>query len=296
MMNSLNRQRKLDIRYDRIAFITAAIAIALLVRVSMRHECTATPPLQPQMNESFFRSQGGQDRLVWERYFKETPRVSTGFFIEFGAMDGLEGSNSYFFEKALGWSGLLFEALPYEQKDGGATRPLAAFIDGGVCEEDGRVYFLNDSVPEQLGGRVEYYDAQRTAIYNIARAPTIPVACFQLSTILPLFGVEHVNYMSVDVEGSELQALHSFPWAEVVVDVVGVEVLIGDADRQRKEDAILDFMRRVGYRVAVHHKFASDTKDVFFVPAHGGFGRRRTHDPETFARAKSTCRALQRCI
>jgi len=41
-----------------------------------------------------------------------------GFFVEAGAFDGEARSNSFFFERERGWTGLLFEANPqlFQQK------------------------------------------------------------------------------------------------------------------------------------------------------------------------------------
>ena len=46
-------------------------------------------------------------RVRWSLYFQ-----NGGFFIECGGFDGETGSNSLYFEKTRGWSGLLIEADP----------------------------------------------------------------------------------------------------------------------------------------------------------------------------------------
>ena len=57
-----------------------------------------------------FHSQYGQDYLVYTRYFTQNPR--SGTFIDFGAHDGITFSNTCFFERVLGWSGILVEPNP----------------------------------------------------------------------------------------------------------------------------------------------------------------------------------------
>ena len=60
----------------------------------------------------FFRAQAGQDRYVYQRFFRE--RTKPGTFVEFGARDGSEHSNTFFFENALKWRGILVEPLEAE--------------------------------------------------------------------------------------------------------------------------------------------------------------------------------------
>ena len=54
-------------------------------------------------------AQCNQDRWIYRNVFAHLP-TPDGIFIEFGARDGLKHSNTLFFERALGWEGLLVEA------------------------------------------------------------------------------------------------------------------------------------------------------------------------------------------
>lgn len=155
-----------------------------------------------QVDFSKMRAQGEQDKWVFENIFQKRPLVGEGFFIEFGARDGVEHSNTYFFEKALGWRGILLEVLPSEQKQIALNRPGAAIVDGGVCEYDGTVEILEHYF-EGYGGRASTYDESR-AVSAVGAVPVVNAACYRLETLVAIFGVRRVNYLSVDIEGSEL--------------------------------------------------------------------------------------------
>ena len=242
---------------------------------------------------------GGQDSLLWDMVFKASPRYGTGFFVEFGSRDGVSHSNTFFFETQLAWRGILAEAMPHELGDVARSRPASAAIIGGICERDGPVQF-SASTLGGWSGRRDAYDVARNGS-GFGEATSVP--CFSLSTLLPAFGIRHVDFMSVDTEGSELQALMGFPWDSVSVDVVGVEVLTGDDRRAAKERDIVQFM--AGHRFKVLHElqFAQDTKDVFFVPlpvatmrgAHSVAGGRRSNDIRKFENTRRECRMFQRC-
>ena len=241
---------------------------------------------------SLMLSQGGQDKWLYKTHFAKHPLVNEGFFVEFGARNGKEHSNTYFFEHALGWSGILLEVLPSEQKEIAKNRPGSAVIDGGVCEYDGAVEILKHAF-DGWGGRADTYDRSRSLAHPTTT--TVTAACYRLDTLVKTFGVARINYMSVDTEGSELQALRSFPWRDVLVDFVAVEVLLGTPDRKAKEDELVAFMTSVGYKVEKDYVFADDTKDVFFRPALPGVPRAAV-DRRRFREATQICRLLRRCL
>ncbi len=56
-----------------------------------------------------FHSQVGQDRFLLENFFRGK---RGGVFVDIGAYDGETFSNSLFFERTMGWTGLCVEPLP----------------------------------------------------------------------------------------------------------------------------------------------------------------------------------------
>ena len=61
-------------------------------------------------NSDYF-SEAGQDMLVKDNFFKNK---KSGFFVEIGAYDGIDGSNCYHFEKFMNWEGIAIEASPIQ--------------------------------------------------------------------------------------------------------------------------------------------------------------------------------------
>jgi len=55
------------------------------------------------------------------------------------------------------------------------------------------------------------------------------VSCFPLNSVTAALGVTHVDYLSLDVEGPELEILATVDWTRLRVDVITVEyrVMVG---------------------------------------------------------------------
>lgn len=70
----------------------------------------------------------------------------------------------------------------------------------------------------------------------------IPAMCFPLVDILGIIGVNHVDYLSLDIEGPELQVLETVDWNRVRVDIMTVEI---HGDMKKLNDS-RQLMNRIG--------------------------------------------------
>ena len=98
-------------------------------------------------HQALWRSQGKQDRIMYQRAFWSM--TEPGVYVEFGARNGESESNTYFYEHALNWTGLLVEANPIEIPGIREKRPTALILEGGICSEHAKVEF---AFTEQASG------------------------------------------------------------------------------------------------------------------------------------------------
>ena len=73
------------------------------------------------------------DLLVYDIFFKGAPQRPRTFF-EAGARNGYAESNTLFFEKYLGWRGVLVEPTPMHKCCVVPNRPRATVVHGAFCE------------------------------------------------------------------------------------------------------------------------------------------------------------------
>ncbi len=182
-------------------------------------------------SEVTYRGQHGQDQFVHENFF---PEKKEGVFVEIGAYDGTTFSNTYFFEKKLGWKGLCIEPNPQAFNRLKSARD-AICVQGCISEKPGTVKFLQISgYSEMLSGIQNKYDPEHVkrieselAAYG-GRKTEIEVPAFTLSSLVLKHGIGRIDYLSVDTEGGEWDILNSIDFNALDIDVISVENNYGD--------------------------------------------------------------------
>jgi hypothetical protein len=79
-----------------------------------------------------------------------------GVFVELGAYDGIQGSNTYMLERCLNWSGLLIEANPWTFKLLQQSGRRAPTVHGAVCADvpgGGHISFQDPTVTSGMGSK-----------------------------------------------------------------------------------------------------------------------------------------------
>lgn len=165
-------------------------------------------------------SQLGQELWVLER----VDYKRDGFFVEFGATDGITLSNSWLLEHEFGWSGICAEPNPKFFKDLQANRSCVV-SDECIGQHSGdRISFI---LADVYGGIADYSDAdnhaQKRAAYKakgeILEMTTISLEDFLLKHDAP----REIDYLSIDTEGSEYDILASFPFDQWTIRLITVE-------------------------------------------------------------------------
>jgi|SRR5579863_543136 len=170
-------------------------------------------------------SQHGQDIFVHEWYFKD--RTTPGVFVDVGAYDGVKFSNTLLFEQ-LGWHGICIEPLPsaYEKLK---TVRKAISLNCAVSDLAGTATFLEIDMPsgfeKMYSGLKDNFDARHLETIaqwsKTSKEVTVPVR--RLDDVLAENNIRHVDYMSVDTEGSEWKILQSLDLRAYDVKVLSIE-------------------------------------------------------------------------
>ncbi|QIK38603.1 FkbM family methyltransferase [Caldichromatium japonicum] len=172
-----------------------------------------------------YYSQHGQDQYLHKTLF---PNRRDGFFIEFGALDGLLDSNTLFFEQQLGWSGILIEPNPDAFALLKRHRPACQLENIAISDENGMLPFikiagnfygwsgLECNLEPQHRQRIEQY-IQPQEIHRIM------VEVHDLYWLVDKYGLTHVDLISIDTEGTEERIMRAFPWQRLTVSVFCIE-------------------------------------------------------------------------
>jgi FkbM family methyltransferase len=170
----------------------------------------------PNVEEA--RSQLGQDLFVLvQTHFKRE-----GYFVEFGAADGLELSNSYLLEKSFGWRGIVAE--PARVWQSGLIENRDCHIETAcVWKNSASTLDFQEVEYAPLSTIEEYADSDYHAGAR-KRGKTYPVKTISLLDMLLKFDAPAtIDYLSIDTEGSEFDILDSFDFTRYRFRVITCE-------------------------------------------------------------------------
>jgi len=170
------------------------------------------------VNSAYSNAQNNQDLWV----LHETRRKTGGFFVEFGALDGVVLSNTFLLERDFGWHGILAEPNPLWHAD--LRRNRKARIDHRcVFSTTGqRLKFAATKHPD-LATIVEFVSEDGHAQSRVEHE-IIDVDTVSLSDLLDDHGApRQVDYISIDTEGSEFTIMKEFNFQKWDVGLFSIE-------------------------------------------------------------------------
>lgn len=190
-------------------------------------------------------SQYKQDIYCYDNFFKG---YLEGTYLEIGADDGIDKSNTFFYEK-LGWTGMCVEPSP-------SRFELLKKNRNCICE-DYAIYDKKESIEfldiagwgKGLSGIIENYDSRHLRrIDKEIQHPDnrgcqiIAVQCISINELLKKHQIFKIDFCTIDTEGGELGILKSLDLDRFTVDVICVE-------NNYEYPRIRDFMHSVGYEM-----------------------------------------------
>jgi FkbM family methyltransferase len=192
-----------------------------------------------------FYSQYGQDKWLYSNYFKDK---LDGTFLEIGADDGVDKSNTKFFEE-LGWVGMCVEPSPKRFKLLKQNRSCVCenyAISDKICE----VEFMDISGwGKGLSGIVDYYSKEhKKRIENEIKHPLnggseiIKVKTELLSNLLDKHNLKKIDFCTIDTEGGEFEILKTIDFDKYDIKIILIE-------NNYNETKIKEFLKNKDYTI-----------------------------------------------
>lgn len=203
--------------------------------------------LQPSLADRYVKLDWGEEYYSLNHLdvkLKPYLNFREGFFIEAGANDGIDQSNTLYFEKYQGWTGVLIEPIPALAEKCQVNRPRCITENYALVSFENpldrvELYHCNlmSFVEGAMETELEKEDQIKTAcaVQNI-KPSKLTVNAKPLSTILNARGIENIDFFSLDVEGLELEVLKGIDFTRHKPRYLLIEV------RQREREKINSFL------------------------------------------------------
>jgi FkbM family methyltransferase len=145
-----------------------------------------------------------------------------GYFVEFGAADGVLASNTCLLERSFGWTGIVAEPARYWRE---------ALLRNRTCRIDtrcvwgitGETVVFNEVDEPQLSTIARYSDGDMHGEKR-AQGTTYDVETVSLNDLLRAHQApDSIDYLSIDTEGSEFEILSRFDFERYRVAVITCE-------------------------------------------------------------------------
>ena len=194
-------------------------------------------PAEKIVLESQSKSQLKQDLFV----LMELGYKRDGYFVEFGATNGVDLSNTYLLEKELGWTGIVAEPARVWQDSLVANRNCHISFDCIWSKFHEELEF-NEVAAAELSTINQFSDGDEHA-QTRASGNTYPVYTCSLNDLLEKYKApKEIDYLSIDTEGSEFEILNAFDF-----DAYKIKVITCEHNYTPMRDQIFKLLLSKGY-------------------------------------------------
>jgi FkbM family methyltransferase len=176
-----------------------------------------------------------------------------GVFVEAGAHDGYVQSNTYFLERFRGWTGVLIEPIPELWEHCVRDRPRSICFNCALVPAD----FARRAVHMRYGGLMSVVagargtpeddeaHAQAGSMLGWDRNYELEVPARTLDSVLDEARIDDFDFLSLDVEGFELDVLRGLDLDRHRAGHVLVEMLVGPETSAAVDDLLTSRYERV---------------------------------------------------
>jgi len=171
----------------------------------------------------------------------ELQQKRNGYFVDFGATNGIDINNTYLLEKEFGWTGIVCE--PAQSCWAALNNNRHCHIENKcVWKESGILLNFNETKDVDLSTIDSFTDCDEHAMTR-KNGVVYQIETISLNDLLLKYNApSQIDYLSLDTEGSEFDILESFNFDKYQISVITVEHNYTPA-RQK----IYDLLTKNGY-------------------------------------------------
>lgn len=146
-----------------------------------------------------------------------------GYFIDIGASNGINLSNTYLLEKDYEWKGICIEPLPEEFELLKINRPKSICINKAVYNTSNQIVsFAISNVDTMYSGIADCIDCHIEKVNSDKQL--INVQTITLNDILEQNNApNYIDYLSIDTEGSEFEIIKSVDLKKYIFGIIDIE-------------------------------------------------------------------------
>ena len=181
-----------------------------------------------------------------------------GVFVDIGANHYRDASKTYYLEAKLGWSGVAVEPQREFAAEYARYRPRTKFLPFFVSDASNataRLHLVRSS--STVASSNEAFVRQFTPSGKVDEVREVPT--ITLTDLLDAEGLQQIDFLNIDIELHEPQALRGFDIARFKPSLVCIEGLL--PVRQQ----ILDYFAGNGYVVVGKYMWV-DQENLYFAP------------------------------
>jgi len=184
-------------------------------------------------------AQFGEDRILDEIF----DHRSEGGCVEVGANDGIMDSMTYHFE-LIGWNCLLVEPIPDLARKISEKRNCIVKNYAASSEEGEATFFIAEDAMGMSG--IDLSRKQKQAITRAGGTPKkITARKKPLDTIIDESNFGRIDFISIDVEGHELEVLKGFS-----VERYRPRILLIEDNSNQTDQTVQNYMKTKGYIIS----------------------------------------------
>lgn len=178
-----------------------------------------------------------------------------GFYIECGANDGVNQSNTWYFEKNLNWRGILIEPnkqIFEELKKNRSSKNIfknVALVSEDFKNKNEEIYLTKNNLESKLT--------------NVCTFPNQKVVTETLNNILKEINVNKINFFSLDVEGYEEEVLRGLNLNSFDIDYILIETNNLDKINSTLKSCNYILQENLSFRDYLFKKLKHDSNNDF---------------------------------